>query len=342
MKIAIGMRPFEGPWGGGNRFVQSLSEGLAAAGHAVVHTLDDGDIDVILLMDPRTRSPNVTFGAGAIQRYLLWRNPNAVVVHRINECDERKGERFINDRLVRANACADWTVFVGEWLTKLPVWRQNLRTPWRAIHNGADEAVFNSHGFVPWSGSGPIRLVTHHWGYHRMKGFDVYEAIDNALDRSDVAARIAMTYIGNLPKGFTFRNVRYLAPLDGKPLAAALRAHHVYLTGSINEPGGNHQNEGALCGLPLLYRNSGCMPEYCTGFGLPFEGPHDVLDACARLSQAYPAHVARMSGYPHTARNMVNRWAQFLVDVEQDRSAAIARRHVMSRPAAFLRNMLPI
>ena len=49
-----------------------------------------------------------------------------------------------------------------------------------------------------------------------------------------------------------------------------MKKHHGYITASINEPGGNHQNEGALCGLPLLYSNSGCLPEYCDGYGIKF------------------------------------------------------------------------
>ena len=62
------------------------------------------------------------------------------------------------------------------------------------------------------------------------------------------------TYVGNLPKGFSFKNSNYIKPLHSKNLATELKKHHVYLTASINEPGGNHQNEAALCGLPLLYR----------------------------------------------------------------------------------------
>src|SRR3546814_3442018 len=61
-----------------------------------------------------------------------------------------------------------------------------------------------------------------------------------------------------------------MAPLDGVALADALRSQHVYVTASLNEPGSNHQNEGALCGLPVLYRESGALPEYCAGFGVAF------------------------------------------------------------------------
>ena len=90
-----------------------------------------------------------------------------------------------------------------------------------------------------------------------------------------MARSIEFTYIGNLPRGVTFTNARYVAPLDGEQLANKLRSQHAYVTGSINEPGGNHQNEERALRCLLLYRESGCMPEYCGGFGVSFSDPHD-------------------------------------------------------------------
>ena len=66
MKVAIGQRPYNGPWGGGNRFVAALSKALGERGHDVVYELSSNDIDVIVITDPRVRLPNVSIGAGAI------------------------------------------------------------------------------------------------------------------------------------------------------------------------------------------------------------------------------------------------------------------------------------
>jgi hypothetical protein len=342
MKVALGSRAYDGPWGGGNRFVTALAEALVSAGHEVVHDLRHGNIDIILLTDPRIRSPNVCFGAGAILRYLALRNPLAIAVHRINECDERKGIKFINRRLARANYAADATVFVGSWLVDLPLWQEHLHTPSFTILNGADTRTFNDSGFEPWDGQGPLRLVTHHWGFHPMKGFDVYRRLDELLDDPVWRERIAFTYVGNLPSGFTFRNARYVKPLDGVPLADELRSHHAYITGSINEPGGNHQNEGALCGLPLLYRESGCMPEYCTGFGLPYAGPESLETVLEHLLQNYDGLAQRMKAYPYTAEKMTREWLDLFDRLIARRAEIVAQRKLWRAPLTFLANQVPL
>lgn len=336
LKIAIGQRAQSGPWGGGNRFLSALVNALRDRDVTVVHDLADCDIDIILMTDPRVRSPNVCFGPGAILRYIAFRNRNALVVHRINECDERKGERFINHKLVRANYVADVTVFVGEWLTQLPVWRTHLRPPWHTIRNGADVEVFNRKNFQPWSGQGPLKLVTHHWGYHWMKGFDIYDKIDRMLEMPQWRDRIVFTYVGNLPKGFKFSNVRYLEPLNGRALANELSSHHGYVTGSINEPGGNHQNEGALCGLPLLYRQSGCMPEYCDGYGVSFSGIDDFPAALDRFVMQYPDLVPKMASYPHTAERMTAEWIALFEQLVGQRNDLMVRRSLWRAPLRAL------
>jgi hypothetical protein len=340
MKAAIGSKPYAGPWGGGNRVVSVLCDALAERGHKVVHALDDADIDFIVMIDPRVRSPNVCFGAGAILRYLAFRNPNAIVIHRINECDERKNEPFINRKLARANYVADATVFVGEWLTRLPLWRQHLRSPWFVIRNGSDKRIFNSRGYQAWRGEGPLKLVTHHWGNHPMKGFDVYAALDSLLADPVWRARLDFTYVGNLPKGFAFKNSRYVPPLDGEALAAELRSHQVYITGSQNEPGGNHQNEGALCGLPLIYRTSGALPEYCQGFGVPFSGPADLVETVGRMMREYPRWVAEMPRYQWTAERMTQEWIALFESLLQERAAIVAHRRLWRNPLMALGNLI--
>jgi len=341
MKIALGHKVHDGPWGGGNQFARALAAALTAAGHRVVFDLKDGDIDVILVTDPRFRNPVSGFHHGHAFRYLLFRNRRAIVVHRINECDERKNTRGMNWRLRLANYCADHTVFIASWLKDLAVWHGGDGRGHSVILNGGDTAVFHDSGHADWDGRAPLKLVTHHWGGNWLKGFDVYQALDRLLADPAWRGRIAFTYIGNLPAGFAFANATHLAPLSGHALAEELRRHHVYVTGSVNEPGGMHHIEGALCGLPLLYRNSGALPEYGRGFGIMFEGA-DVVPALAAMPGRYGEFRAALKTYPHTAQRMCNHYIALFEELLDRRETIVARRRLLRAPLEAALAQLPV
>ncbi len=338
MKVAINFKPIDGPWGGGNRFVRALIEALNTRHHTVVHHLNDPDIDLVLMIDPRVRIPNIAFGAGAIQRYRHFQNPRVAVVHRINECDERKNTRDMNFRLRLANRVVDHTVFVGAWLKDLSVWTGTGE--WSVVQNGSDPQVFHPLGGSVWNGIDKLRLVTHHWGGNWMKGFDIYSRLDQMLSSPEWSARIEFTYIGNLPAGFAFQNALHIGALDGEALADELRQNHVYVTGSMNEPGSNHQTEGMLCGLPVLYRNSGALPEYCDGYGIMFDGPGDFETALDQMIQDYAEFLPKMTDVPWTAARTTQKFVDLFEDL-QNRSAEISKSRKKIGPLATLLNQLP-
>ena len=337
MKIAIGYQLQNGPWGGGNQFARSLAQALVERGDSVRYDLNDNDIDIILLTDPRWRSPSVSFGAGAIVRYLVRRNPNALVVHRINECDERKGTRNMNRLLRWANYGVDHTVFIASWLKDLDVWRRSSANS--VILNGGDASVFRQSLNMPWDGSQKLKLVTHHWGGNHMKGFDVYARLDQLLAEPQWRERIEFTYIGNLPAGYRFQRANYLSPLSGEQLARELATHHAYITASVNEPAGMHHIEGALSGLPILYRNSGALPEYCGSFGIEFFGD-DFLPALEAMFMRYGDLKQAMPAYPHTSARMCSGYIDVFDSKLADRQQLLACRRLWRTPMAAIRNMV--
>ena len=103
MKISIGTNIKDGPWGGGNLFAINLTKFLKAKGHVVVNNLLDEDIDIILLTEPRKTSESSAFTHIDVNNYLKFVNNNAIVIHRINECDERKDTNFVNKYLIDVN-----------------------------------------------------------------------------------------------------------------------------------------------------------------------------------------------------------------------------------------------
>lgn len=340
MKVALGQRVVDGAWGGGNRFVAALAEALAARGDAVAYGLADDDIDIALITDPRARNPALAFTPGRLARHRLGRGRRTLVVHRINECDERKGTRTMNARLRLANSIADHTVFIASWLRDLDVWRREGSSS--VILNGGDIRLFNAAGQVAWDGAGPLRIVTHHWGGHPMKGFDVYACLDRMLGEASWRERAAFTYIGNLPPGHAFAHARHLPPLDDAALAAELRRHHVYLTASINEPAGMHHIEGALSGLPLVYRKSGALPEYCAGFGEGFSGVEDFPAALEAMISDYGRWRQRLASYPHTADRMCAAYLALFDELIAKRDEILARRRPWRHPCALALIQLPL
>ncbi len=323
MKVALGVRRREGPWGGGNQFANAIADFLQDRGVTVERDLSARDLDLILLTEPRRASASSAFNDVDILRYLAV-NPRALVVHRINECDERKGTKHVNRRLELANGCADATVFISEWLADLFARRGRPFADVHVIRNGGDPHVFKPSGVV-WDGREPLRVVTHHWSDHWMKGFDVYRHFDEMLGQETFAKQFRFTYIGKLPVGFSFRHTDVLAPRHGTALGAALAGHHVYLTASQNEPAGMHHIEGALCGLPILYRMSGALPEYCDRFGVGFDAA-TFEAALTKMRGCYGALKARMSEYPYTADRMCESYLTLFQDLLSRRDAVVAGR----------------
>ena len=77
-----------------------------------------------MILDPRWYHSSSAFNSKQIIKYLNRVNPKAIVVHRINECDERKNTNFMNKKLRQINYLADATIFVGKWLLDLKVTNQ--------------------------------------------------------------------------------------------------------------------------------------------------------------------------------------------------------------------------
>lgn len=325
MKIAIGARLQDGPWGGGNQAAVSLSGYLRRNGHDVRFSLDTPDLDVILLTEPRRSSASSAFNDTDVWGYLTAVNRAVVVVHRVNECDERKNTRWVNRRLALANRCADHTVFISSWLRDLLSGHGFATTGASVILNGGDRTVFRPQDRQPWDDARPLKVVTHHWAGNWNKGFDIYQRFDALLGQGDTRRRFEFTYVGRVPPGFAFRHATLLPPLVGAALADELGRHDVYLTASVNEPAGMHHIEGALCGLPLLYRQSGALPEYCEGFGLGFD-ERSFEPRLLELRGRFHALKASMPAYPHDAERMCRDYEALFLELFRNRDWIRAKR----------------
>jgi glycosyltransferase involved in cell wall biosynthesis len=253
-RVAFNLRPVRGPWGGSRAFVVQLATYLTRLGYAVGFDIA-GDVDLIILVDPRIDNVR-PWGPREIAAYKA-AHRQARVLHRVNECDQRKGTDFMDGLLREANAVADYTVFISEWLRDYHAARWfDVARPHRAIYNGADPRVFHPVGGARYAGEGPFQLVTHHWSDNPLKGFDVYQEVDRLIADGELKDT-GLWVVGRWPAGLRWRGATTWPATHGVDLAGKLRRCHAYLTASRWEPGGMHHVEGAQCGLPLVYHEDG-------------------------------------------------------------------------------------
>ena len=337
MKISIGTKIKDGPWGGGNLFAINLKNYLESNGVEVINHLNHDDIDIILITEPRKTSESSAFTHQKVINYLKYINNKTLVIHRINECDERKNTTYINKYIIEANKVADFTVFVSSWLKNLYLTQGMKDLNKAVILSGSDTKIFNRRDISLWDGNDKVSLVTHHWGANWNKGFEIYKYIDELLNTEYWREKINFKYIGNLPESFEFNNTEVVKPMSGKKLAKELKKSHIYVTGTINEPSGNHHIEGALCGLPVMYINSGGVPEYAEDYGLEF----NINNFEAKLEEIirdYKKYIRLLEKYPFTAEKMCKDYMNLFNHLINDRNKFIELRSVDYKSNKFMSN----
>ena len=336
MKVSIGSRIVLGPWGGGNLFAINLSNYLKEKGHEVRYDLVDRDIDLILLTDPRSRrESSSTFNHYDIEQYKKFVNPDVKVIQRINECDERKNTKNINSFYLDASKVADHVVFVSSWLQG--IYTNIGLSPEKSsvILAGANSEIFNKLNQELWTSS-ELKIVTHHWSSHENKGFDTYKQLDQLITKPKWRNKIQFTYIGNMNENITFYNTKIIKPLAGKELASELKKNHVYVTGSINEPSGNHHIEAAQCGLPILYKNSGGIPEYCNGFGVSFE--NNFEEALEELYNNYQMYIEKLNFYPFNSDKMCEEFLTLFLELTNNQQKNSYEIHFLMSSYVIFKN----
>lgn len=325
MKISIGYKDISGPWGGGINFSKQFIKYFRENGIEVTNDLDSNDIDIILLTEPRRFTEASSFNHIDVFNYINKVNEETIVVNRINECDERKNTKGLNNFLINSSLVSDHTVFISSWLQELYLRQGFQKKRFSTIHNGADDKLF----FPDEKNSLPekFRIVTHHWGGNINKGFRAYKQLDELLNEKSFSMKFEFFYIGNLPENFAFHNVKVLAPMDQAEISKFLRTCHIYITGSENEPAGMHHIEGAMSGLPILYIDSGGITEYCENYGLNYE-LKNLREKLFELTDKYDLYKESLKKYKFTGKNMCKEYLNLLQNLVQNKRIILNERNI--------------
>jgi glycosyltransferase involved in cell wall biosynthesis len=258
MKLYVNRKPVNGPWGGGNMFVKACYQVL---GHP-----DRKDVEMFLPDDPGAK-PDVILLAGTTNdgvgisadqaiMHKLYHRPDMKIVLRVNENDARKATEGVDENLIKLSEHIDATVFVSDWLQDY-----FMKKGWKCennmvIHNGVDQELF-----VPQEklGNSKINIVTHHWSDNYLKGFDIYEDLDEFVNLNK---DFTFTYIGRHRHSFS-NETNIVKPLAGKKLAEELGKYDVYVSASRFDPGPNHILESLACKIPTyVYKDGGGCIEF--------------------------------------------------------------------------------
>lgn len=252
MRILINRKPVSGPWGGGNQFVKNFCHYFKAQGHEIVHNFNES-IDLVFIQDPRYSDLGISINE--ILRYKEM-NPGVRIVHRVNECDARKGTRGMDEILKECSKITDDTIFVSNWMKEYHESKEWHSKKSHVVYNGVDLEHFKKREKF---NNGKINIVTHHWSDNPMKGADVYEFLDDYVGENK---NYTFTYIGR--SSSNFKNSNIIEPLSGINLGEELSKYDVYVSGSRKDPGPNHIIESIACQIPTFcHTEGGGALEFC-------------------------------------------------------------------------------
>lgn len=250
MKAYVNRYPVRGPWGGGNLWTSAFHEYAPAMDvELVASDTIQGAPDVIMLAGLDNDGAGISAEQAIMYKMYMSGEKDIKLVMRVNENDARKGTSNVDDMLLKVSAHIDSTVFVSRWLQDYfnnKGWACPKQT---VIYNG----VSNKFQPMPKIGEDKVHIVTHHWSDNYLKGFDVYDKLDEFVGLNK--DKFTFTYVGR-DRG-TFKNTKVVKPLHGKALAEELGKYDVYVSASRFDPGPNHVLEALACKIPTYVHKDG-------------------------------------------------------------------------------------
>lgn len=266
------------PQGGMYTFLGNLTTWLD--GHGVPYTRDPANDYDVLFVNSWAVPYNAVRDAKRMQ-------PSIRVAHRLDGAAVDYGSNPASDRVqARVNLLADVSIFQSHYS------RHSTREKFKVIaqdgpiiYNPVDIELFRPEGPRLELPAGPPKVACAAWSTNRGKGTWM-------IDRLAVAhPNVCFVLCGRFDAVEPRANVVRLGHVSRDHMAQALRSCDVFLNLSENDPCPNVVLEALASGLPVLYRDSGGVPELVGTCGWPItvetfaDGLGRVLGERDRLGQ---------------------------------------------------------
>ena len=292
MKVFIGHQPHKIPYGGGNQFVMFLVDYLIKNNIEITYDLTQ-NIDIMFVINPFD-GPMRKYNIEDCVRYRL-RNPKSKIVLRVNENDARKNTDHMDRHMLYAINVSDYVIYISDWLKEYFI----KRGASHKIEPQVIDMACDANIFYPTENKqlqNPIIIATHHNSENWMKGFDIYQEIDDWLSKdSEARKRFKFVYIGDLNQNFKKNSTQHIPKTSIYNCAQFLRQCDVYVTATRYEPGGNHHVEAARCGLPVLYhKHGGGVVEMCSRWGEEFDNIESFKEKLLKLVDNYDNYIKKI------------------------------------------------
>lgn len=262
--------------------------------------------------------------------------PAIRVAHRVDGSAVDYGSSELSDRQqARVNTLADVTIFQSQYSRYAT--RQKFKIIAQdgpVIYNPVDVELFDPHGLPRELPPGRPRVACASWSTNRGKGTWLVD--DLAAAHPDVTFVLCGRFDAVGPRP----NVQRLGHLSRGEMAAALRACDVFLNLSENDPCPNVVLEALASGLPVLYRDSGGVPELVGDCGAPVT----VDDFAAALiavvaRRAELAEAARQRAVRHFSPDVV--FPQYMAAIDGAARRGLPGKTELVRLAAAGYPVLP-
>lgn len=171
-----------------------------------------------------------------------------------------------DEKQARVNLLTDLTIFQSHYSKYSSTQKYRvIHQDGPVIYNPVDIDLFTPNGPRLDLPSGRIRVANASWSTNRKKG--TWQIDRLARENPDVDFVLCGRYdeIALQP------NIHMLGHLDRQEMAIALRSCDLFLNLSENDPCPNVVLEALASGLPVLYKNSGGVPELVGDCGLSIE-----------------------------------------------------------------------